>query len=86
MVYVLVYYPQLDSGLAQSIHEIRREYDPTVRLIKPHVTIMFPTPASVGELQLISHLQSVLSDWSPFEIRSLHHSLGQFYIHYHYPF
>ena len=69
MHYVLVYYPQLESSLADSIRQIRRKYDPTVRLIRPHVTIMFPTPASVGELQLISHLHSVLTDWSPFEIR-----------------
>ena len=69
MHYVLVFYPQLEPGLAESIHRIRRTYDPTAELIKPHVTIMFPVPDSEGEQQLISHIQTVLSDWHPFEVR-----------------
>jgi 2'-5' RNA ligase len=69
MYYALVYFPLLDPKLGELIHEIRRRYDPTVHRSKPHITVLFPVPDSVGEPHLISHIQSVLSDWSPFEIR-----------------
>jgi 2'-5' RNA ligase len=69
MYYCLVYYPPFDAELKELIGEIRRKYDPTVRRSKPHVTVLFPVPDSVGEPQLSSHIQCVLSDWSPFEIR-----------------
>ena len=69
MYYALVYIPQLDPKLEEFIHDIRRKYDPTVHQSKPHITVLFPVPDSVGEPQLISHIQSVLSEWSPFEIQ-----------------
>ena len=69
MYYALVFYPQLDPGLTELIDEIRRKYDPTVERSKPHITVLFPVPDKVGEPQLISHIQSVLSDWSSFDIR-----------------
>jgi 2'-5' RNA ligase len=64
--YCLVFYPQLET---ERIDQIRRRYDPTVHVIRPHVTIVFPVPETVGEAKLIRHVESVLSDWSPFEIR-----------------
>jgi len=69
MYYGLVYYPQFDPELRELIDEIRQRHDPTVQWSKPHITVLFPVPESEGESQLISHIQSVLSDWSPFEIR-----------------
>ena len=73
--YCLVYYPQFDPELRALIDEIRRKHDPTAQRSKPHITVLFPVPDSVGEPQLVSHIQSVLSDWSPFEIR-----LGGFHV------
>jgi hypothetical protein len=69
MYYCLSFFPQLGARLAESIGTIRRAYDPTSGFIKPHVTIIFPTPDSVGEQSLISHIQHVLKGWSPFEIQ-----------------
>ena len=69
MYYTLSFYPQLTQELAESIAAIRREHDPTFDFAKPHITVLFPVPDSIGEQQLISHIQNVLSDWSPFEIR-----------------
>ncbi len=69
MYYALNFYPQLSAELSDSIDAIRREYDPTSDFTKPHITVLFPVPESVGEGRLISHIQNVLSDWSPFEIR-----------------
>lgn len=69
MYYALSIYPQLSSELLQSIAAIREQFDPTSGFIRPHITVLFPVPESVGEKQLISHITNVLSDWSPFEIR-----------------
>ena len=68
MYYALIIYPQLSAELFQSIETIRGKYDPTSGFSKPHITVLFPVPGSVGEGRLISHIQYVLSDWSPFEI------------------
>ncbi|UCC81063.1 MAG: 2'-5' RNA ligase family protein [Candidatus Zixiibacteriota bacterium] len=73
MFYCLSFYPQLSPELAESIDAIRRVYDPTFRF-KPHITVIFPVHDSVGEQSLTSHIERVLSDWNPFEIR-----LGGFY-------
>ena len=69
MYYALSIYPQLSTELLQSIDAIREQFDPTSGFIRPHITVLFPLPESVGEKQLISHITNVLSDWSPFEIR-----------------
>jgi 2'-5' RNA ligase len=67
--YCLSIFPQLRIELAQSIDAIRSVYDPTSGFVKPHITLVFPTPDSVGEQSLISHIQYVLSSWSPFVIQ-----------------
>jgi 2'-5' RNA ligase len=69
MYYCLSFCPQLSYELAEAIEAIRRVYDPTSGFIIPHITLVFPTPGSVGELSLISHIQNVLTGWSPFEMR-----------------
>lgn len=69
MYYALNIYPQLSTELLQSIAAIREQFDPTSGFTRPHITVLFPVPESVGEKQLISHITNVLSDWSPFEIR-----------------
>lgn len=69
MFYCLTFYPQLSPELAESIDAIRSAYDPTAPFYKPHITIIYPTHDSVGEQPLINHIEKVLSDWNPFEIR-----------------
>jgi 2'-5' RNA ligase len=66
MLYALVHYPAVELGL---INRLRSKYDPQFRLIAPHVTIMFPTPDSIGERSLVSHIESVLHRWESFPIR-----------------
>ena len=65
MIYALVHYPNVDT---QRINLFRKKYDPQVDLIQPHITLMFPVPESIGEDNLVHHLQSVLSGWQPFPI------------------
>lgn len=74
MYYTLSIYPLLSTELFQSIDAIRGKYDPTSGFTRPHITVLFPVPDTVGERRLISHIENVLSDWSPFEIR-----LGGYY-------
>ena len=65
MHYALVFYPEVDRLL---VDDIRRRHDPTVDLIKPHVTVLFPVPERVGETSLVEHIQKVLENHSPFEV------------------
>src|SRR6267143_5205870 len=66
MFYALVHYPQIDTKL---INEFRRKYDPHFDLIEPHITLVFLVPESVGEANLVRHIESTLSNWRPFPIR-----------------
>ena len=66
MLYALVHYPAVELG---PINRLRSKYDPQFRLIAPHITIMFPTPDSIGESSLVSHIESVLRCWESFPIR-----------------
>jgi 2'-5' RNA ligase len=66
VIYALVYYPEADT---RGIDQLRERYDPQAVWIGPHVTLMFPVPESVGEDELVKHLENVLSRWRPFPIR-----------------
>lgn len=65
MIYALVHYPKLDSP---RIHQFRKKYDPQVDLIAPHITLMFPIPETLGEVNLVHHLERILWNWQPFRI------------------
>ena len=66
MIYALIHYPAVDT---EQIDQLRRKYDPQFDLIAPHITIVFPLPQSIGEQNLIPHIEAVLHDWKPFPIR-----------------
>ena len=65
MPYALVHYPNIDT---KRINEFRRKYDPHFDLIEPHITLIFLLPESVGEANLVSHLENVLQHCQPFPI------------------
>jgi 2'-5' RNA ligase len=65
LIFAVVHYPNLDT---QRINQFRRRYDPQVDLIEPHITLMFPVPESIGEKNLVNHLESVLRGRQPFPI------------------
>ncbi len=69
MFYALVIQPKFGNDLSELINAIRREYDPSSEFTKPHITVIFPVPGSVGKEQLIDHIQDELSRWEPFEIQ-----------------
>ena len=66
MMYALVHYPAIDTEL---IDQLRRKYDPQCNLIRPHLTLIFPLPESIGETALVSHIGGVLQSWKPFPLR-----------------
>ncbi|MFC1513833.1 2'-5' RNA ligase family protein [candidate division KSB1 bacterium] len=65
MYYGLVYFPE---NCCREIEQIRKKYDPTFDLIKPHITVMFPVPGSVGEEHIKQHIKNVLVRWKSFAI------------------
>jgi len=69
MYHALLYYPPLDPQLSVQIDAIRRQHDPTVDVVRPHITVVFPIPDTVGESQLVAHIDDVLRERRPFEIR-----------------
>jgi len=66
MYYVLLIYPSVDEAL---VGAIRRQYDPTVDVIAPHVPVVYPVPGGVGRDPLISHVRNITLGSAPFEIR-----------------
>jgi len=65
MYYALVYFPNIDTS---HINQFRRKYDPTVDLIEPHITILFPVLDTVSGKSMVEHINNVLETWSPFQI------------------
>ena len=65
MYYGLVYFPKIQKD---RINKLRSKYDPTFELIDPHLTIIYPVPASVGKNRIINHITEVLKDWNSFEL------------------
>ncbi len=57
MYYALVYYP---NNYPIIIDTFRKKYDSRRKLAKPHITLVFPVDASIGESALVHHLESVL--------------------------
>lgn len=62
----LVYY--LDAGV-ETLDRIRRKYDPTFRLMRPHVPVLFPVPETVGRGRLLEHLDAVVPRLPRFPVR-----------------
>ena len=65
MHYGLVYFPKLEKD---SINKIRQKYDPTYKIIAPHLTILFPVPSSIGKIRIIKHINNVLKKQHPIKV------------------
>jgi len=65
MYFTLVHFPNIDYS---KINRLRKQYDPTYRIIDPHITVMFPVPVTVDEEKIINHIQNVLRNWKSFPI------------------
>jgi hypothetical protein len=65
MHYAVVYFPEV---YPESVNRIRREYDPTEPIVRPHIGVVFPVPESVGEDKLAGHVERVLGAWGRFPV------------------
>ena len=65
MYYALVSFPKVDTVF---IDRLRQKYDPTVDLIEPHLTVVFPVPESLGKRELVRHCAAVLQGWRSFPV------------------
>ena len=66
MFYALIHYPNIPP---EPISQLRQKYDPHYNVMGPHITLLFPVPESVGENQIVHHIQNVLRDRYAFSIR-----------------
>jgi len=66
MSYVLVHFPNIDTG---SIQQFRRQYDPLAGLIAAHITLVFPLAERLAPSILAGHIEAVLKNWHPFPFR-----------------
>ena len=49
----------------EKVEAIRRRHDPASPLIPAHVSLAFPFPTSLTQLQIATHVRSVVSRWPP---------------------
>jgi 2'-5' RNA ligase superfamily protein len=66
VLYCVVYF--VPSALAKQVQSFREEYDPTARLIEPHLTIVLPSAGLSKEL-VTRHVERVLRNWSLFTVQ-----------------
>lgn len=59
----------LSSLPEEPIGSFRRAYDPTVALIGPHLTLVYPVPISIGGDTFREHVRGVVSRTPSFDIR-----------------
>jgi len=63
--YCVVVFPSLPE---EPIASFRRLHDPTVDLVAPHLTLVFPVPAKIGGPAFSGHIRRVTSETRPFDI------------------
>jgi 2'-5' RNA ligase len=63
----IMIFPQFDN-MAQ-IDSIRDKYDPLAKLVRPHITLVFPFISDLAKAELEKHLHKVLVQMKPFKLR-----------------
>lgn len=66
MVYVLVVYPDLEDD--SKIQGLRKKYSPYYSVIKPHITLVFPSPDMDRE-EIGNHVSKILKNFTQFDLR-----------------
>jgi 2'-5' RNA ligase len=56
-------------SLPKAIGSFHRTHNPTADLIGPHLTLVYPVPASTGRDAFLGHVRGVVSGTPPFDIR-----------------
>lgn len=58
----------LDFDNIDIIEEVRKKYDPTFKLVAPHITLVFPFESELTKLQIEGHIDNVLRDVKKFKV------------------
>ena len=62
----IMIFPEFEE--MERIDEIREKYDPLARLVRPHITIVFPFEDSMSNEEITDILSDRLKDIRPFEL------------------
>jgi hypothetical protein len=63
--HAIVCYPEIDT---ERIELFRKKHDPTYKLIRAHITVVFGVDQSVSVKSLSDHVRMVLERWRSFDI------------------
>jgi len=63
----IMIFPEFEN--IEEIERIRRKYDPLVKHVKPHITLVFPFRSHIEKYDLQTHIVNVISDISPFKLK-----------------
>lgn len=63
--HAIVHYPEIDT---EKIELFRKKHDPTYKLIRSHITVVFRVDQSVSVQSLFDHVRTVLEHWRSFDI------------------
>ena len=66
MTYAIVIYPKIEDD--SKIQNFRKKYDPYFRLIKPHITLVFPFE-DMGKEKINGHLLRTINQFEKFDLR-----------------
>lgn len=65
MYYCLVHYPEINTT---ALDLFKRKYDPYYPGVNPHISLIFPVPASeMSREVMVEHVKTVLKSWKPFD-------------------
>lgn len=62
----IMIFPEFEN--MEIIDKIREKYDPFVKNVDPHVTLVFPFDSNIKKDELKKHIKSTLQNEDPFEI------------------
>lgn len=66
MLRTIMIFPQFEN--IEIIDEIRDRYDPLAKLVRPHITLVFPFESEITNDEVEEKLASSLKDVKPFEL------------------
>ncbi|MBE5846020.1 MAG: 2'-5' RNA ligase family protein [Butyrivibrio sp.] len=66
MLRTIMIFPQFEN--IEIIDEIRGRYDPLAKLVRPHITLVFPFESEITNDEIEEKLTSSLKDVRPFEL------------------
>jgi 2'-5' RNA ligase len=64
--FAVAWFPSFEG--IERIESFRARHDPMARLIPAHLSLVFPFPTAQSALQVVTHVQRVVSRWPPIAV------------------